>query len=175
MALVVLTHSTASEEFSSDILEHDLFLHTSSSVLAPAGASLPTQLLVPKSFLSWMVTSFCIQFLIIFSLFIDRLETANRQLSSRDYDGHEDKAAEGHYASQSESLHSLILELVFVNTGGLRQSCEHHTDFVPFIYFLCVSPLFFLLVNLTYNLTGHRGVLPERLGVYIPAMFFLVF
>uniref|UniRef100_G1NWW7 Angiomotin like 1 n=1 Tax=Myotis lucifugus TaxID=59463 RepID=G1NWW7_MYOLU len=33
----------------------------------------------------------------------DRLETANRQLSSREYDGHEDRAVEGLYASQSES------------------------------------------------------------------------
>nr|KAF6436824.1 angiomotin like 1 [Molossus molossus] len=31
----------------------------------------------------------------------DRLETANRQLSSREYDGHEDRAVEGLYASQS--------------------------------------------------------------------------
>lgn len=43
-----------------------------------------------------------------------------------------------------------------------------------YLLFVCVS-FIFLLVNLTYNLTGHRGVLPERLGVYIPAMFFLVF
>lgn len=42
-------------------------------------------------------------FVTISSLHADRLETANRQLSSRDYDGHEDRAAEGLYASQSES------------------------------------------------------------------------
>ncbi|XP_062983916.1 angiomotin-like protein 1 isoform X2 [Elgaria multicarinata webbii] len=32
----------------------------------------------------------------------ERLETANRQLASRDFDGHEDKATEGFYASQSK-------------------------------------------------------------------------
>lgn len=42
-------------------------------------------------------------FVIVSFLCTDRLETANRQLSSREYDGHEDRAAEGLYASQSES------------------------------------------------------------------------
>ncbi|XP_060035640.1 angiomotin-like protein 1 isoform X2 [Erinaceus europaeus] len=34
----------------------------------------------------------------------DRLETAHRQLSSRDYDGQEDRAAEGLYASQNKEF-----------------------------------------------------------------------
>ncbi|KAG8584598.1 hypothetical protein GDO81_004681 [Engystomops pustulosus] len=32
----------------------------------------------------------------------DRLETANRQLANREYNGHEDTSEEGHYASKSE-------------------------------------------------------------------------
>ncbi|XP_062948459.1 angiomotin-like protein 1 isoform X2 [Cynocephalus volans] len=52
----------------------------------------------------------------------DRLETANRQLSSREYDGHEDKAAEGHYASQNKEFlkekEKLEMELVAVRTAS---------------------------------------------------------
>lgn len=35
-------------------------------------------------------------------LCVERLEAANRQLASREFDGNEDKATEGLYASQSE-------------------------------------------------------------------------
>lgn len=60
----------------------------------------------------------------ISSLCADRLETANRQLSSREYDGHEDRAAEGLYASQSESPCFSGPTLVFLKTGALRkESC----------------------------------------------------
>uniref|UniRef100_A0A5F9DQU7 Angiomotin like 1 n=1 Tax=Oryctolagus cuniculus TaxID=9986 RepID=A0A5F9DQU7_RABIT len=52
----------------------------------------------------------------------DRLETANRQLSSRDYDGHEDKAAEGHSASQNKEFlkekEKLEMELAAVRTAS---------------------------------------------------------
>ncbi|XP_076969333.1 angiomotin-like protein 1 isoform X2 [Tamandua tetradactyla] len=52
----------------------------------------------------------------------DRLETANRQLSSREYDGHEDKAAEGHYASQNKEFlkekEKLEMELAAVRTAS---------------------------------------------------------
>uniref|UniRef100_A0A2K5RQZ7 Angiomotin C-terminal domain-containing protein n=2 Tax=Cebus imitator TaxID=2715852 RepID=A0A2K5RQZ7_CEBIM len=52
----------------------------------------------------------------------DRLETANRQLSSREYEGHEDKAAEGHYASQNKEFlkekEKLQMELAAVRTAS---------------------------------------------------------
>ncbi|XP_021490816.1 angiomotin-like protein 1 isoform X4 [Meriones unguiculatus] len=52
----------------------------------------------------------------------DRLETANRQLSSRDYDGHEDKVAESHYASQNKEFlkekEKLEMELAAVRTAS---------------------------------------------------------
>ncbi|XP_006833804.1 PREDICTED: angiomotin-like protein 1-like [Chrysochloris asiatica] len=52
----------------------------------------------------------------------DRLETANRQLSSRVYDGHEDKATEGHYASQNKEFlkekEKLEMELAAVRTAS---------------------------------------------------------
>ncbi|XP_075402586.1 angiomotin-like protein 1 isoform X2 [Tenrec ecaudatus] len=52
----------------------------------------------------------------------DRLETANRQLSSREYDGHEDKATEGHYASQNKEFlkekEKLEMELVAMRTAS---------------------------------------------------------
>ncbi|XP_021568930.1 angiomotin-like protein 1 [Carlito syrichta] len=52
----------------------------------------------------------------------DRLETANRQLSGRDYDMSEDKAAEGHYASQNKEFlkekEKLEMELAAVRTAG---------------------------------------------------------
>uniref|UniRef100_A0A7N9DDH8 Angiomotin like 1 n=1 Tax=Macaca fascicularis TaxID=9541 RepID=A0A7N9DDH8_MACFA len=52
----------------------------------------------------------------------DRLETANRQLSSREYEGHEDKAAEGHYASQNKEFlkekEKLEMELAAVRTAS---------------------------------------------------------
>ncbi|VCX42400.1 unnamed protein product [Gulo gulo] len=52
----------------------------------------------------------------------DRLETANRQLSSRDYDGHEDRAAEGLYASQNKEFlkekEKLEMELAAVRTAS---------------------------------------------------------
>lgn len=55
----------------------------------------------------------------------DRLETANRQLSSRDYDGHEDKAAEGHYMSQNKEFlkekEKLEMEL-----AAVRNASEDH-------------------------------------------------
>nr|XP_023410495.1 angiomotin-like protein 1 isoform X1 [Loxodonta africana] len=55
----------------------------------------------------------------------DRLETANRQLSSREYDGHEDKAAEGHYASQNKEFlrekEKLEMELAAVRTASEDQ------------------------------------------------------
>ncbi|XP_074228999.1 angiomotin-like protein 1 isoform X7 [Camelus bactrianus] len=50
----------------------------------------------------------------------DRLETANRQLSSREYEGHEDRAAEGLYASQNKEFlkekEKLEMELAAVRT-----------------------------------------------------------
>uniref|UniRef100_A0A8C5VFI8 Angiomotin like 1 n=1 Tax=Microcebus murinus TaxID=30608 RepID=A0A8C5VFI8_MICMU len=52
----------------------------------------------------------------------DRLETANRQLSSRAYDGHEDKAADGHLASQNKEFlkekEKLEMELAAVRTAS---------------------------------------------------------
>lgn len=52
----------------------------------------------------------------------DRLETANRQLSSREYDGHEDKAAESHYVSQNKEFlkekEKLEMELAAVRTAS---------------------------------------------------------
>ncbi|XP_047372575.1 angiomotin-like protein 1 isoform X5 [Sciurus carolinensis] len=52
----------------------------------------------------------------------DRLETANRQLSSREYEGHEDKATEGHYASQNKEFlkekEKLEMELAAVRTAS---------------------------------------------------------
>ncbi|KAM5246051.1 angiomotin-like protein 1 isoform 2-T2 [Ctenodactylus gundi] len=52
----------------------------------------------------------------------DRLETANRQLSSREYEAHEDKAAEGHYASQNKEFlkekEKLEMELAAVRTAS---------------------------------------------------------
>nr|XP_031316454.1 angiomotin-like protein 1 isoform X5 [Camelus dromedarius] len=52
----------------------------------------------------------------------DRLETANRQLSSREYEGHEDRAAEGLYASQNKEFlkekEKLEMELAAVRTAS---------------------------------------------------------
>ncbi|XP_035930879.2 angiomotin-like protein 1 isoform X3 [Halichoerus grypus] len=52
----------------------------------------------------------------------DRLETANRQLSSREYDGHEDRAAEGLYASQNKEFlkekEKLEMELAAMRTAS---------------------------------------------------------
>lgn len=52
----------------------------------------------------------------------DRLETANRQLSSRDYDGHEDRAADGQHASQNKEFlkekEKLEMELAAVRTAS---------------------------------------------------------
>ncbi|XP_074072586.1 angiomotin-like protein 1 isoform X2 [Macrotis lagotis] len=52
----------------------------------------------------------------------DRLETANRQLASREYDGHEDKATEGHYASQNKEFlkekEKLEMELAAARTAS---------------------------------------------------------
>ncbi|XP_059564095.1 angiomotin-like protein 1 isoform X2 [Myotis daubentonii] len=52
----------------------------------------------------------------------DRLETANRQLSSREYDGHEDRAVEGLYASQNKEFlkekEKLEMELAAVRTAS---------------------------------------------------------
>ncbi|NXP86881.1 AMOL1 protein, partial [Passerina amoena] len=55
----------------------------------------------------------------------ERLETANRQLASRDFDGHEDKATEGLYATQSkENLkekEKLEMELAAVRSANEDQ------------------------------------------------------
>lgn len=53
---------------------------------------------------SWLACNFIYIYLYLkyFLFFAERLETANRQLASRDFDGHEDKATEGLYATQSE-------------------------------------------------------------------------
>ncbi|XP_066226957.1 angiomotin-like protein 1 isoform X3 [Saccopteryx leptura] len=52
----------------------------------------------------------------------DRLETANRQLSSREYGGHEDRAVEGLYASQNKEFlkekEKLEMELAAVRTAS---------------------------------------------------------
>ncbi|XP_053418806.1 angiomotin-like protein 1 isoform X2 [Nycticebus coucang] len=52
----------------------------------------------------------------------DRLETANRQLSSRAYDGHEDKAVEGHHSPQNKEFlkekEKLEMELAAVRTAS---------------------------------------------------------
>uniref|UniRef100_A0A8C3VNB8 Angiomotin like 1 n=2 Tax=Catagonus wagneri TaxID=51154 RepID=A0A8C3VNB8_9CETA len=52
----------------------------------------------------------------------DRLETANRQLSSREYNGHEDRAAEGLYVSQNKEFlkekEKLEMELAAVRTAS---------------------------------------------------------
>lgn len=52
----------------------------------------------------------------------DRLETANRQLSSREYEGHEDKAAESHHMSQNKEFlkekEKLEMELAAVRTAS---------------------------------------------------------
>ncbi|XP_032975917.1 angiomotin-like protein 1 isoform X3 [Rhinolophus ferrumequinum] len=52
----------------------------------------------------------------------DRLETANRQLSSREYDGHDDRAAESLYASQNKEFlkekEKLEMELAAVRTAS---------------------------------------------------------
>lgn len=64
---------------------------------------------------------------LISALFVDRLETANRQLSSRDYDGHEDKAAEGQYMSQSESVCLRVLSGRAGLAGLLVSSCTPST------------------------------------------------
>lgn len=83
------------------------------------------QLWEPMSFLGRMTTQVPLPFFVIISsLCTDRLETANRQLSSREYDGHEDRAAEGLYASQSESPRFSVPKLLFLKAGGLRkESC----------------------------------------------------
>ncbi|KAM5224601.1 angiomotin-like protein 1 isoform 2-T2 [Hipposideros larvatus] len=55
----------------------------------------------------------------------DRLETANRQLSSREYDGHDDRAVEGLYASQNKEFlkekEKLEMEL-----AAVRSASEDH-------------------------------------------------
>ncbi|XP_005414945.1 PREDICTED: angiomotin-like protein 1 isoform X2 [Chinchilla lanigera] len=52
----------------------------------------------------------------------DRLETANRQLCSREYEGHEDEASDGHYASQNKEFlkekEKLEMELAAVRTAS---------------------------------------------------------
>ncbi|XP_069852666.1 angiomotin-like protein 1 [Dipodomys merriami] len=52
----------------------------------------------------------------------DRLETANRQLSSREYEEHEDMVAEGHFASQNKEFlkekERLEMELAVVRTAS---------------------------------------------------------
>ncbi|XP_074922676.1 angiomotin-like protein 1 [Chelonoidis abingdonii] len=55
----------------------------------------------------------------------DRLETANRQLASREFDGHEDKATEGFYASQNKEhlkeREKLEMELAAVHSASEDQ------------------------------------------------------
>jgi len=49
-----------------------------------------------------------------FLFFAERLETANRQLASRDFDGHEDKATEGLYVTQSEYCADLFRRCIYI-------------------------------------------------------------
>uniref|UniRef100_A0A452J010 Angiomotin C-terminal domain-containing protein n=2 Tax=Gopherus agassizii TaxID=38772 RepID=A0A452J010_9SAUR len=53
----------------------------------------------------------------------DRLETANRQLASREFDGHEDKATEGFYASQNKE-HLKERERLEMELAAVRSASE---------------------------------------------------
>nr|XP_014435254.1 angiomotin-like protein 1 isoform X2 [Pelodiscus sinensis] len=53
----------------------------------------------------------------------DRLETANRQLASREFDGHEDKATEGFYASQNKE-HLKEREKLEMELAAMRSASE---------------------------------------------------
>nr|XP_042711961.1 angiomotin-like protein 1 isoform X4 [Chrysemys picta bellii] len=53
----------------------------------------------------------------------DRLETANRQLASREFDGHEDKATEGFYASQNKE-HLKEREKLEMELAAVRSASE---------------------------------------------------
>ena len=75
-------------------------------------------------------------FLIVFSLCTDRLETANRQLSSREYDGHEDRAVEGLYASQSESPRLSLLKLVFIKNAAWENNHVHFKEVLCCVLFV---------------------------------------
>lgn len=69
----------------------------------PPSESIYTALLAHILF-SWLAYNFIYIYLYLkyFLFFAERLETANRQLASRDFDGHEDKSTEGLYVTQSE-------------------------------------------------------------------------
>lgn len=80
------------------------FMYVSASILISSfRESIYTALLASILF-SWLAYNFIYIYLCLkyFLFFAERLETANRQLASRDFDGHEDKATEGLYATQSE-------------------------------------------------------------------------
>lgn len=80
------------------------FMYVSAYILISSfRESIYTALLASILF-SWLAYNFIYIYLCLkyFLFFAERLETANRQLASRDFDGHEDKATEGLYATQSE-------------------------------------------------------------------------
>ena len=65
---------------------------------------------------SWLAYNFIYMYLYFkyFLFFAERLETANRQLASRDFDGHEDKATEGLYVTQSEYCADLFRRCIYI-------------------------------------------------------------
>lgn len=67
---------------------------------------------------SWLAYNFIYIYLYLnyFLVFAERLETANRQLASRDFDGHEDKSTEDLYVTQSEYCVNLFSRCICVHT-----------------------------------------------------------
>lgn len=92
------------------------FMYVSASILISSfRGSIYTALLACILF-SWLAYNFIYIYLYLkyFLFFAERLETANRQLASRDFDGHEDKATEGLYATQSEYCAYLFERCIYI-------------------------------------------------------------
>lgn len=92
------------------------FMYVSASILISSfRESIYTALLACILF-SWLAYNFIYIYLYLkyFLFFAERLETANRQLASRDFDGHEDKATEGLYATQSEYCAYLFERCMYI-------------------------------------------------------------
>lgn len=85
-------------------------MYVSASVLVSSfRESIYTALLACVLF-PWLAYNFIYIYLYLkyFLFSAERLETANRQLASRDFDGHEDKSTEGLYVTQSEYCANLF-------------------------------------------------------------------